>query len=141
MPTGVYDHKNQEENHPFWKGGKVGYGRLHAWVRQKLGNLKKCSHCLTEKAPKYEFANISGQYKRDLRDWLVLCVPCHKTFDNQCGENIHTAKLKESDIPNIFSLKSRGHTGKQIAQKYNVEPSTISCVLLRKSWKHLTIGD
>lgn len=58
MPSGVYKHQNKEENHPGWKGDRVSYTRLHAWVREKLGNIKKCSDCLTEKAPKYEFANI-----------------------------------------------------------------------------------
>ena len=30
---------------------------------------------------KIHWANISGEYKRDLFDYMRLCVPCHKRYD------------------------------------------------------------
>jgi len=27
------------------------------------------------------WANLSGQYKRDISDWVELCAKCHKNFD------------------------------------------------------------
>ncbi len=27
------------------------------------------------------WANISHKYKRDLDDWIEMCVPCHKAYD------------------------------------------------------------
>lgn len=65
-----------------WKGDDVGYQALHAWVRKHKGVPKLCEHCGTVERRKYEWANVSKQYKRDLNDWVRLCTPCHRKFDN-----------------------------------------------------------
>ena len=70
------------ENHYDYKGEKVSYIGLHNWVRKELGTPKKCEHCGTTKARMYNWANRSGEYKRDLSDWLRLCRSCHHKFDN-----------------------------------------------------------
>ena len=31
---------------------------------------------------RYHWANISGEYKRDLTDYKRLCVSCHRYFDS-----------------------------------------------------------
>ena len=67
---------------PNWKGDKVGYWGLHAWVYRLLGKPMFCSLCKTTKARKYEWANISQLYKRDILDWIRLCSKCHINFDN-----------------------------------------------------------
>lgn len=63
-----------------WKGGKVGYRALHYWVERKLGKPKKCEFCLVEKA-KFHWANKSGDYLRNVSDWIRLCVKCHRKYD------------------------------------------------------------
>lgn len=68
---------------PNWKGEKVGYAALHNWIERHYGKPKKCSHCGTEVAKKYEWANISGKYLRDIKDFIRLCDRCHKAFDNK----------------------------------------------------------
>lgn len=42
---------------------------------------KKCEHCDTKTSVRYEWANISHQYKRDLDDWMELCKKCHMAYD------------------------------------------------------------
>ena len=69
------------EKSPVWKGEKVSYSGLHKWVVSKLGNPKECWHCKTTKRAMYHWANISGRYKRNLEDWIRLCVPCHSRMD------------------------------------------------------------
>ena len=64
-----------------WKGDDVGYTALHDWLSLRLGQPRKCEHCKTETAKKYEWANLSGEYKRDLKDWVRLCVACHRLND------------------------------------------------------------
>ena len=64
-----------------YKGDKVGYVGLHDWVQSRLGKPRKCEHCKTEKAKKFEWANISRKYKRDLSDWIRLCTSCHRLYD------------------------------------------------------------
>ena len=70
---------------PMWKGDKVGYGGLHMWVAHYLGKPDTCEHCgksgLTGKH--INWANKSHHYLRELTDWLRLCVPCHRAYDQK----------------------------------------------------------
>lgn len=69
------------ERHPLWKGDDASLIAKHNWVVRRLGKPKRCDHCGTTEDRMYHWANISGKYKRDLSDWLRLCVPCHKRYD------------------------------------------------------------
>ena len=69
------------DRHPNWKGDGVGYGALHSWIVRKLGKAVSCTNCRVLDAKKYEWANLSGQYRRDLADWVQLCCSCHKKLD------------------------------------------------------------
>ena len=72
---------NSGENSYNWKGDKVGYRQLHAWVSKQLGTPKRCAFCKSKEKVRYHWANISKMYKRILSDWVRLCVSCHKKFD------------------------------------------------------------
>ena len=69
-------------NNHFWKGNNVGYGGVHTWIRKKYGKAKYCKNnkCLN-KSIIYEWANISGKYKRNKKDYFQLCRSCHRRFD------------------------------------------------------------
>ena len=71
----------RDEKNPLWKGSRAGYTSIHEWVYVRLGKPRKCSNCGTEKAKKYEWANISKKYKRDVKDWKRLCTSCHRVED------------------------------------------------------------
>ncbi len=60
-----------------WKGGKVGYGALHSWLRRKLGKATYCKNNSTHKG-NFMWANISGKYKRNIEDWHQLCNTCNQ---------------------------------------------------------------
>lgn len=64
-----------------WKGDKVGRAALHNWVEKHLGKPTKCAKCQKTDQPKYEWANISREYKREITDWIRLCKKCHVKFD------------------------------------------------------------
>lgn len=68
--------------HHFWKGDNVGNNALHSWVKRKLGSPAKCEFCNTTESKRFEWANKSGNYKRDLSDWLRLCKKCHIKYDD-----------------------------------------------------------
>ena len=74
------------ENNHEWKGNNVKYNALHDWVRRKLGTPRKCEHCGTISANKYEWANMSKKYKRDINDWKRLCSKCHTIYDDRSGK-------------------------------------------------------
>lgn len=71
----------KEEESPSWKGDKVGNAALHDWVKRHKGKPQECEHCHSTKAKKYEWANKSQKYKRDLNDWIRLCTKCHAKYD------------------------------------------------------------
>lgn len=74
--------KPKEENSPYWKGNNVGYSGIHMWVKSKLSSPNVCQMCGSNDENKmYHWANISGEYKRNLKDWIRLCVPCHSKYD------------------------------------------------------------
>ena len=65
-----------------WLGEKVGIDGLHEWVKKHLGRPSKCEFCGITNAKKYDWANKSREYKRDLADWIRLCRRCHIAYDN-----------------------------------------------------------
>ena len=71
-------------NNGEWKGDAVGYRALHHWVQRWLGKPKKCEYCgkkQTSTGKMIHWANKSGKYLRDVKDWLSLCAKCHKCYD------------------------------------------------------------
>lgn len=67
--------KHDNEKNPAWKGDEAGYTALHNWVRRRLGKASKCVN--GHIAKQYYWANISGEYKRDLSDWHEFCCSCN----------------------------------------------------------------
>lgn len=70
-----------DELSPAWKGSNIGYSALHKWVTRKLGKAVYCSINPNHRALRYEWSNISGEYKRDLGDFRPLCSSCHNKVD------------------------------------------------------------
>lgn len=64
-------------NSPRWKGNEVGYSGLHKWVKRNNGSASLCVKDVTHEGP-YCWANITGEYRRDLSDWHELCYSCNK---------------------------------------------------------------
>lgn len=88
------------ERHHAWKGNNVGYVALHTWVKRKLGKPTVCAMCGIEEFNPYKihWANISGEYKRDLNDWIRLCASCHHKIDNISERGWKTRKDKNGQI-------------------------------------------
>ncbi len=64
-----------------WKGDDVGYHALHDWVKRRKIKSDCCEICSRTNC-RIEVANISGEYKRDITDFVWLCCKCHTKFDN-----------------------------------------------------------
>jgi len=90
----------EEENHN-WKGDNVGYHCLHKWIQKNKPKPEACQKC--GKKQKYlELANLSGEYKRDIEDYIYLCVRCHKEMDGTLKSFIKGGKetrFKKGNIP------------------------------------------
>lgn len=63
-----------------------GYQAVHIWLRTKYGKANKCEskECLG-KSKTYDWANISGVYSRNPRDYKQMCRSCHWKLDNLHG--------------------------------------------------------
>lgn len=57
------------------------YSAIHKWIVKWYGKANGCTKCGDTSIRTYEWANISGQYLRDIRDFMSLCVPCHRRLD------------------------------------------------------------
>lgn len=74
------------ENNPLWKGDQASYFSKHSWMRNNYGNPPFCQEC-GKKGEKNKgvwnlhWANISGEFRRDIKNWRGLCVRCHKKYD------------------------------------------------------------
>ena len=130
-----------EENHPQWQGDNISYYGVHRWVERRIGKPKKCEYCgLDDPNRRYEWANISGKYKRDLKDYKRLCVPCHKIFDENTpkGEKHYQAKLDNEDITKIRRVYvPYKYSFRKLAEDFNVSLETIFDIIHRRTWKHI----
>ena len=64
-----------------WKGEKAGYRTIHHWVQKNKGKPIICVDCGSMR--NVEWANISGNYKRELTDYKSLCKSCHNFYDRK----------------------------------------------------------
>lgn len=70
------------DKNPAWAGDEVGYRGLHLWVYKQLGKPERCSQCSKVGYGRgMHWANLSHEYKRDIKDWIRLCPKCHKQYD------------------------------------------------------------
>ena len=74
-----------------WVGDNVSYTGLHGWINRQLGKPNWCENCGLTTAKVYDWANISGEYKRDLNDWARLCRRCHMLIDG-IGKHLRDRK-------------------------------------------------
>jgi hypothetical protein len=66
---------------------KPTYNAIHKWVNFQLGTPLMCKECgfVSKNRRQFHWANISKMYKRDLTDWIRLCVKCHHSWDKKGG--------------------------------------------------------
>lgn len=72
------------ERHHNWKGENAGYYPKHTWVRWWKGDPEICEFCGVKAEEigtiKMHWANIDHKYRRNLDDYISLCVNCHKKY-------------------------------------------------------------
>lgn len=83
--------RRKGDQNPGWVGDSIGKSGVHGWLRKVRKHTGRCEYCrrkpglrtdiLDKVYPGTEFANISGEYRRDIDDYAELCRKCHKAFD------------------------------------------------------------
>lgn len=66
-----------------WKGDAAGYVAKHMWIYKNFGKASQCENlfCSFKNPKRFEWANISKQYKRERDDYKQLCPSCHRKWD------------------------------------------------------------
>lgn len=64
------------ERHPNWQGDDVGYTALHKWVTKHKPKPDNCELC-RKPSSKLDAHNITGEYRRDICNFIYVCKPCH----------------------------------------------------------------
>jgi hypothetical protein len=75
------------EASPHWTGMEAGYNAKHKWISRYAGKATRCSFDPNHAGPRFEWANVSGEYKREISDYMQLCVRCHRKFDSERRKN------------------------------------------------------
>ena len=84
-----------------WKE-KVSYAGIHKWVSREYGKPKYCEFCNSVSQKKYQWANISNLYLRDINDWMRLCQKCHSKWDRLAEKKWITQRgLKDKGMLSI----------------------------------------
>ena len=81
------------EKHGNWKGDNVGYPALHIWVKRHLGKPRECVYCWESIKP-IQWASVSHGAKRDLEDYISLCISCHANYDDYVNKSWITRRQK-----------------------------------------------
>ncbi len=78
------EHYPKGETHGNWKGAQASYSALHHWIARWGAKVGICSTCGSQPKARglrklgTEWHNLSGEYRRELSDWVELCSTCHK---------------------------------------------------------------
>lgn len=77
------------------------YSAIHKWLVKNYGNPKLCEKCgkVGERVRgrwNIQWANVSGKYLRDRKDFTGLCISCHKTQDGIVN-NIKWMRERKND--------------------------------------------
>lgn len=127
------------KNNKKWRGNKVGYGALHDWIKNHYGKASKCENnsCL-HISETYDWANISGKYKREISDWKQLCRSCHKKIDWK--PKIYCIRRHRLEGNNL-SVNNRGNRVckkcKSICARKNYEKDKSKVINRVKKWREI----
>lgn len=87
-----------------WKGEQAGYHAIHIWLSKNFIKPDACEQCQATEFSRLEWANLSGEYKRERSDYKAMCPSCHRLFDQKdmCRKG-HPYTAKTTHVNN------RGH--------------------------------
>lgn len=66
---------------------EVAYSGLHKWVNHHLGKFpSRCDNCGIKGKKNgrnwsIHYANKDRKYRRSKKDWIPLCIKCHRKYD------------------------------------------------------------
>lgn len=92
---------------PNWKGDDASVYAIHGWIIRHYGSPRLCEKCGTIDAKRYDWANISGDYKRSRLDFIRLCSSCHVKMDKNWVKKTQTNYKYYSPSVNNICIKCK----------------------------------
>lgn len=86
------------------------------------------------------FSTLTGRFNRGLSVEEAFTGNFKVRKKPHCGSNNGSSKLQESDIQEIFDLRSQGLSQKQIGDQFGVDRVCIGMILRRETWKHVALA-
>lgn len=104
----AYAGKFKGENNGNFKGDDIGYAGIHAWVYRNIPKPLVCSRCHGITSGRLEAHNISGEYRRDVSDWVYLCSACHREVDGRAVKNSERFKaMNRGEVYDADTMQAR----------------------------------
>lgn len=103
-------------------------------------DMDVCHKCDNRKCvnPSHLFLGTRRDNMQDAKNKKRLSTgECHSKKIR--GEKSGASKLKEAEVVDIIGLLNNGAKQKDLAEKYNLEKSTISAIKNRKIWRHINV--
>lgn len=103
MPKGIKGFQRGNLN-PSWldEPGKA----IHDWVRDNFDKPECCEFCGSKE--NLEWSNKKHDYKRNRKDWQLLCRSCHMKFDYKHNNRTKNLKPKSQEFKDKVSATMRG---------------------------------
>lgn len=90
------------------KESGISYSGLHTWLIRTYGRAKYCENDKTHKSKRFEWANISGEYKRNISDYKQLCTSCHHKFDKIIAKRPRDMYTRGAETKKQNRFKKKG---------------------------------
>ena len=92
-------------HHHNWNNKKFGkhknitlyqYYSIHRWIKYHYGKADRCAISKSHLAINFNWANISGNYIKNINDWIKLCPQDH-AFMDKLGYSIEMLQKREQN--------------------------------------------
>jgi hypothetical protein len=127
-------------------------GEKHPLARLKEVDVIEIFRLASQGMPQWKIGEIHGVHQVHISGILLrkfwpnveipaeyLCMPLRRPDVAPKGEQNSRATLKDSDVIEMFRLRSEGVSGKEIAEQIGTSQGNVSMILARKKWKHVPI--
>ena len=122
-----------------WKTNHSEYVKVHRWIVKKKGTPSYCHFCKDTTKIVFEWANVSGRYLRNTKDWMRLCKSCHSLYDHQQAKIFDAVTIItecfRKDWPLLIagnggSLSLSEHMAGEFVGKFEIEREPLPAIAL-----------
>lgn len=134
---------------PVKKPADSNYVRVHRWINLHFGSPKICENPNCErKSNWFDWCLKTGKkYERKRENFLRMCRRCHRRYDLTPRKRLLAIKnltwygkkkqLTPAQVKDIRQRLKNGEKAQPIANKYDLDYSTVREIKKRIIWRHI----